>query len=34
MLEVTIAVVFAMAVYYVAEKDNKDSNLYKMLHQK
>ena len=29
-----IAVLFAAAVYYVAEKDNKDSDLYKILHNK
>ena len=34
MLEVIIAIVFASLAYYVAEKDNKDSDLYKILHQK
>jgi len=34
MLEITIAIVFAITVYYVAEKDNKNSELYKILHQK
>ena len=34
MLELTISIIFAILVYYVAEKDNKDGELYKILHQK
>jgi hypothetical protein len=34
MLEVTIAVVFALAAFYLAEKDNEDGELYKILHRK
>lgn len=33
MLEMTIGVVFAILAFYVAEKDNKNSELYKILHQ-
>lgn len=33
MPEVVIAIVFASLAYYVSEKDNKESDLYKILHQ-
>ena len=33
MLEMTVAVIFAVVTYYVAEKDNTESDLYKILHQ-
>ncbi len=33
MLEMTTGVVFAILAFYVAEKDNKNSELYKILHQ-
>jgi len=34
MLEVIVAIAFAFTVFIVAEKDNKDSDLYKLLHKK
>ncbi|ADN08229.1 hypothetical protein Saut_0180 [Sulfurimonas autotrophica DSM 16294] len=33
MLEMIVAVIFAVVAYYVAEKDNKESDLYQILHQ-
>ena len=34
MIEIIVAIVFASIVFYVAEKDNKESDLYKILHAK
>lgn len=32
MVELIVGIVFAVIVFYVAEKDNKDGELYKILH--
>lgn len=34
MLEAIIVILFVVISYYVIEKDNKDSDLYKLLHKK
>ena len=34
MIEIIIAIVFASIVFYIAEKDNEESDLYKILHAK
>ncbi len=34
MLEFIIIITFALVAYYVSEKDNKDGELYKILHDK
>jgi len=34
MLEIITAIIFAGIVFYVAEKDNKDGDLYKILNEK
>jgi len=32
MVEIIVAILFASIVFYVAEKDNEDGDLYKILH--
>jgi len=32
MLEILIGIIFAVVAYYFAEKDNKNSDLYKITH--
>lgn len=34
MLEIVTGIVFAMVSYYITEKDNTNSELYKYLHKK
>jgi len=33
MIEIIVAILFASIVFYVAEKDNKNGDLYKILHR-
>ncbi len=34
MFELILAIIIAISAYYLAEKDNKNSELYKLLHKK